>query len=158
APQIGLAVPQALPDRSPAVELPAGFEAQFLEFAGLQLLRPEADIADSAVRIKPPPRLEQPSLPLQAVVERRAWEGHEMVEAAQKQLLPARELDALLDDAAVVIVVPKDERSVARKPVVAEAAEPLRIAPAGQVPVLAHVAEIGRVQGFHADEHLETSA
>ena len=65
---------------------------------------------------------------------------------------------AALHHLAIVVVVTKDKSAVDRQPVFAKAGQTVRVATAGQVPALAHVAEIGRIKRFHADEYAATAA
>src|SRR5579872_1851490 len=57
-PGVGAPVPQALPDRSPTVELPPRIQAQFLQLPRFELLWPKYHVADATIRVEPPARFE----------------------------------------------------------------------------------------------------
>src|SRR5262245_48455210 len=59
---VGPPVPQPLPHRTPTVELPASVEAERLQLVGIDLPGPKTHVADPALGIEPPLRLQQPAL------------------------------------------------------------------------------------------------
>ena len=83
---------------------------------------------------------------MQPAIERRAGERHQVVERSQKQLVLAGKRHAALHHLAIVTVVTKDKSAVHRQPVLTKAGQAVRVAAAGQVPALAHVAQVGRVK------------